>query len=155
MDGHAKVMRHGKQKYLSTQGNPEIWGKTKTTKKRRNKWCPVPGCTTICTRLHKHLNGAHQIKIGSVPYRVYLKEANPYSGMMELDEDPRRVLAVADLPSTSSAAPHPTKEPQAAVCEAHSSSSEATNTCPPSGSVLRCIWLRVLVFFRRLPTPCH
>ena len=86
-------------------------------KKRRNKWCPVPDCTTICTRLKKHLNGAHQIKIGSMPYRVYLKEANPYSGMMERDEDPRRVLAVADLPSTSSAAPRPTKEPQEAVCE--------------------------------------
>ena len=24
MDGHAKVMCHGKQKYVSTQGNPEI-----------------------------------------------------------------------------------------------------------------------------------
>ena len=44
------------------------------------------------------------------------------------------MLAIEDQPSTSSAAPHPTEEPQAALCEDHSSSREATNTCPPSGS---------------------
>lgn len=68
VDGHATVMRHGKQTCVSTQGNPEIWGKTTiTTKKRKNKWCPVPRCTTIRARLDKHLTRAHKIKFGSVP----------------------------------------------------------------------------------------
>ena len=68
-----------------------------------------------------------------MPYRVYLKEARPYQGSLDLDEVPRRVPAVEDQPSTSSAAPRPIEEPQAAPCEENSSSSESNpNICPPS-----------------------
>ena len=40
--------------------------------------------------------------------------------------------AVEDQPSTSSPAPRPIEEPQAAPCKDHSSSSESQNICPLS-----------------------
>ena len=60
MDGHAKVMCHGKQKYVSTQGNPEIWGKTKTTKKKKKQMVPRP-------RLYDHLHEAEKASKWSPP----------------------------------------------------------------------------------------
>ena len=124
-DGHAEIMRHGKRKFKTSPNNPEIRGRKPRT--RQNKWCPVPGCKTICTRLDKHPSRAHQMKIGSVPYKMYIREAKLYMGMMELDDG---VLAEAQ-PSTS-ASPQPAEEPEPAACEDDASSSEETNICPPS-----------------------
>ena len=120
-------MRHGKQKTLISSGNPKK-GK-KTSVHRRKKWCPMPQCNTICVRMDKHLQNVHHLKICTVPYKVHLKEAKPYRGVMELDDHPRSVLP--SEPSTSSAAPQQT---EAADCEDDSSSDGATNICPPSVS---------------------
>ena len=68
------------------------------------------------------------MKIGSLPYKTYTREAKLYMGMMELDDG---VLAEAQ-PSTSSASPQPAEEPEPAACEDDASSSEETNICPPS-----------------------
>ena len=124
---YAEIMRHGKQKTLISSSNPKK-GK-KTSVHRRKKWCPMPQCNTICVRMEKHLQNVHHLKIGTVPYKVHLKEAKPYRGVMELDDHPRSVLAKE--PSTSSAAPQQT---EAADCEDDSSSDGATNICPPSVS---------------------
>ena len=127
IDSHAEIMRHGKQKSLVSSGNPSKRGKTSV--RRRKKWCPMPQCTTICVRMDKHLQHDHNLKVGTVPYKVHLKEAKPYKGIMELDDHPRSVLA--GEPSTSSAGPQQT---EAADCEDDSSSDGATNICPPSAS---------------------
>lgn len=77
--------------------NPEVRGSaTKKQKKRRKKWCPVPDCTTVCVRLDKHLTRKHKIRLGSAPYRLYLREAKPYLGMLELDKFPPVVPAIED-----------------------------------------------------------
>ena len=49
------------------------------------------------------------MKIGSVPYKMYMREAKLNMGVMELDEHPRRVLAQAQ-PSTSLAVAQPAEE---------------------------------------------
>ena len=69
------------------------------------------------------------MKIGSVPYKMKMRNAKLYMGMMELDEHSCSVLAKAK-PSTSSAVPHSTEEPEAEASEDDASSSEDTNTCP-------------------------
>jgi len=118
VDGYVEVMRHGKRKHLVSKGNPEVRGSTKRKQKeRRKKWCSVPDCTTVCVRFDEHLTRKHKIKLGSVPYRVYLREAKPYQGRLELDKVPHTVPAAEDQPSTSLPAPRPTEEPQAAPCE--------------------------------------
>ena len=130
-DGHAEIMHHDKCKFVTSANYPEIRERKPTT--RRHKWCHEPGCTTICARLDKHLLRAHQMNIGSVPCKMYMREAKLYMRMMEMDENPRRVLAQAQ-PSTSSAAPQPAEEPKAAACEDDATSSEDTNICPTSAS---------------------
>ena len=79
MDGYVEVRRLGKCKHVVSKGNPKVRGSTTRKQQvRRKKWCPVPDCTTVCVRLDKHLTKKHKIKLRSVPYRVYLKEAKPY-----------------------------------------------------------------------------
>ena len=52
----------------------------------------IPDCTKICVRMDKHLQNVHKLNVGTVPYMVYLKEAKPYKGIMELDDNSRSVL---------------------------------------------------------------
>ena len=40
----------------------------------------------MCVRLDKHLIRKHKIKPGSVPCKVYLREAKPYLAKLELDK---------------------------------------------------------------------
>ena len=127
IDSYVEIMQHGKQKTLVSSGNPEKRGKTSVP--RRKKWCPMLQCNTICARMDKHLQNVHNLKVGTVPYKVHLKEAKPHRGIMELDDHPRSVLA--GDPSPSSAGPQQT---EAADCEDDSSSDGATNICPPSVS---------------------
>ena len=87
VDSHAEIVRHGKRKFVTSANYPGIRGRKPRTK--RKQWCPVAGCKTICTMLDKHLLGAHQMKIGSIPYKMYMREAKLYMGMMELNEHPR------------------------------------------------------------------
>ena len=68
-----------------------------------------------------------------MPYKIHLKEAKPYKGLMELDDQPHSVLDQPQ-PSTSRADPQQTEEPVAPDSEHGSSSSGATNICAPSGS---------------------
>ena len=60
-------------------------------------------CDPICVRMDKHLQTVHHLKVGTVPYKVHLKEAKLYRGIMELDDHPHSVLA--EEPSISSAGP--------------------------------------------------
>ena len=106
-------------------------GPPQKNKKEGKKWCPVADCTTVCSRLDKHLSQKHKIKPGSVPYETYLREAKPYLGMVELTEVSPAVATVEDQPSTSSAAPPPIEEPHAEPCQ-ETSSSESDGICPPS-----------------------
>ena len=131
LDNYAEIMHHGKRRTLTSTGNPEVKGKRVV--KRRKKWCPMPSCATICVRMDKHLQTVHKMKVGTVPYKIHLKEAKLYKGVMELDDHPRSVHAQSQS-STSCAVPQQTEDPVAADCEDGSSSSGATNTCPPSGS---------------------
>lgn len=62
-------------------------------------------CDTICIRMDKHLQTVHHLKVGTVPYKIHLKEAKLYQGIMELDEHPCSVLPEEPQPSTSSAGP--------------------------------------------------
>lgn len=78
--------------------------------------------------MDKHLQNVHQLKVGMVPYKVYLKEAKPYRGVMELDDQSRSVPV--NQPSTSAAAPAVVTSQ--ADCEDGSSTSGETNMCPPS-----------------------
>ena len=101
IDSYAEIMQHEKQKSLVSSGNSSKRGKTSV--RRRKKWCPMPQCTTICVRMDKHLQHVHTLRVGTVPYKVHLKEAKLYKGIMELDDHPCSVLA--GEPSTSSAGP--------------------------------------------------
>ena len=105
---------HGKRKFVTSPNNPEITGRKPRT--RRNKWCPVAGCKTISTRLDKHPLRAHQMKIGSVPYKTYIREAKLYMGMMELDGRSSAINIISFSPA----------------CKDDASSSEETNIWPPS-----------------------
>lgn len=89
---------------------------------------PVSAVFQICVRMDKHLQNVHKLKVVTVPYKVYLKEAKTYKGIMELDDPPRSVPG--PQPSTSAAAPAVTASP--ADCEDGSSTSEETQMCPPT-----------------------
>ena len=131
VEGIAEVMRHGKRKHVIARGNPQVRGSDKKKIKKKKKWCPVANCTTVCSRLDKHLTRKHKNKPGSNPYKIYLKEAKPYLGMVELTEASPVVATVEDQPSTSSAAPPPIEEPHDEPCQ-ETSSSGSDGTCPPS-----------------------
>ena len=45
------------------------------------KWCPVPGCCFITPFIHHHLKAKHKAKVGTVEYRVHLKNARNYKGL--------------------------------------------------------------------------
>ena len=68
VSGQAEIMHLGKRKFVTSANNPEIRGKKPRT--RRKQWCPVAGCKTICRELDKQLLRAHQMTIGSVPYKM-------------------------------------------------------------------------------------
>jgi len=129
VNAYAEIMWHGKQKTLVSTGNPAKRAKTPPVR-RRKKWCPMPHCNTICVRMNKHLQTVHHLKVGTVPYKIHLKEAKLHQGIMELDNRSRSVPE-GPQPSTSSAGPQQTK---AADCENDSSSVGATNICPASAS---------------------
>lgn len=63
------------------------------------------------------------MKTGSVPYKIALKEAEPYMGMIDLDVDPHsleaehQTLTSAPPPKTT-----PSQEPEAAESEGETSS---------------------------------
>ena len=97
-------------------------GPQQKNKKKKKKWCPVTDCTTVCARLDKHLIRKHKIKPGSVPCKVYLREAKPYLAKLELDKVFPALATVEDQPSTSYAAPHAIEEPEAKPCDTSSSS---------------------------------
>ena len=127
-DGHAEIMRLGKRKFMTSANNPEIRGrKPRTRRKKGALWLAVRSSA----QGYKHLLSTHQMKIGSVPYKMCMREAKPYMSMMELDEHPCRVQAKAQ-PFTSSAAPRPAEEPEAAACEDDASSSHETNITIPT-----------------------
>ena len=125
-------MRHGKQKTQVSKTIPETRGKKAA--RRRKKWCPFPQCSKICVHMDKHLQNVHKLKVVTVPYKVYLKEAKTYKGIMELDDLPRSVPG--PQPSTSAVAPAVTASP--ADCEDGSSTSEETQMCPPTDLESHC-----------------
>ena len=92
---NSEIVCHGKRKFVTSANHPGIRGRKPRARRKNGALCKA-----ICTMLDKHLLRAHQMKIGSVPYKMYMREAKLYMGMMELDEHPRRVLAQAQ-PSTS------------------------------------------------------
>ena len=53
LEPFSEIMRHGKRKTLLSTGNPEVKGQKVV--RRKKKWCPFPGCSTICVRMDKHL----------------------------------------------------------------------------------------------------
>ena len=122
LDPYTQIMRHGKRKTLVSKTISE----TKKPVQRRKRWYPIPDCTKICVRMNKHLQNVHKLKVGTVPYMVYLKEAKLYKGVMELDNPPRSVPG----PSPSAAASAVKESP--ADCEDGSSTSGETNMCPPT-----------------------
>ena len=103
VNAYAEIMRHGKQKTLFSTGNPEKRGKTPPVR-RRKTWCPMPHCDTICVCMDKHLQTDHHLKVGTVPYKIHLKEAKLYRGITELD-DLSPIVPEEPQPSTSSAGP--------------------------------------------------
>ena len=103
----------------------------KKKKKKKKKWCSVADCRTVCVRLDKHLTRKHKIKPGSVPCKVYLREAKSYLAKLELDKASPALATIEDQPSTSYAAPRAIEEPEAKPCNT-SSSSESDGICPPS-----------------------
>ena len=78
--------------------------------------------------MDKHLQNIHKLKVGTVPYKVYLKEAKAYKGIMELDDHSRSVPVTQ--PSTSAAAP--AVMASQVDCEDGSSTSGETQMCPPT-----------------------
>ena len=124
LDAYTEIMRHGEQKTLVSKPISET--RAKKPAQRRKKWCPFLECAKICVRMDKHLQNVHKLKVGTVPYKVYLKEAKVYKGVMELDNPPRSVPG----PSTSAAAPAVTASP--ADCEDGLSTSGETQMCPPT-----------------------
>lgn len=82
LEARAQVMLHGKKKTLTSLGNPEVRGKKVV--RHRKKWRPHHGCSTVCVRMDKHLQNVHKMKPCTVQYKICLKEANPYRGLMEL-----------------------------------------------------------------------
>ena len=65
--------------------------------------CPMPHCDTICVCIDKHLQTDHHLKVGTVPYKIHLKEAKLYRGITELDD--LSPIVPEPQPSTSSAGP--------------------------------------------------
>ena len=124
LDAYTEIMRHGKQKTPVSKNISET--RAKKPARGRKKWCPFPYFLKIYVRMDKHRQNVHKLKVGTVPYKVYLKEVKVYKGVMELDNPPSSVPG----PSTSAAAPAVTASP--ADCEDGSSTSGETQMCPPT-----------------------